>query len=112
MKKKAILKVCTFAIVITLFLPGFSMGANGSEGDMTANGVAVDSQDNIIVTGEVYDYSKDKWIIRTEKYDGSDGHLIWSKDFDKYNFNIGKDVAVDSNDNIIVAGSVDRKSVV
>ncbi|MEA2054358.1 MAG: PKD domain-containing protein [Candidatus Thermoplasmatota archaeon] len=112
MKKKAILKVCTFAIVITLFLPGFSMGANGSEGDMTANGVAVDSQDNIIVTGEVYDYSKDKWIIRTEKYDGSDGHLIWSKDFDKYNFNIGKDVAVDSNDNIIVAGSVNETAIV
>ncbi|RLF43386.1 MAG: hypothetical protein DRN17_06440, partial [Thermoplasmata archaeon] len=100
---------------MTLFIPVFFSG-NGnanptlSEGDMAANGVAVDSQNNVIVTGQVYDTAKDKWIIRTEKYDGNDGHLIWSKDFDKYNYNIGKDVAVDSNDNIIVAGSINETS--
>jgi len=110
------IKVCAISIVMTLFVPMFFTG-NGnanpalSEGDMAANGVAVDSQNNVIVTGQVYDNAKDKWIIRTEKYDGNDGHLIWSKDFDKYNYNIGKDVAVDSSDNIIVVGSVNETSL-
>ena len=113
MMRKTIIKVCAAAIVMTFFLPGFLSESGSakvvlSEGDMSANGVAVDSQDNVIVTGQVYDNDKGKWIIRTEKYAGSDGHLIWSKDFDKYNYNIGKDVAVDSNDNIIVAGSVNE----
>jgi len=116
MVKNVITKVCTIGVIMTLFIPVFFSG-NGnanptlSEGDMAANGVAVDSQNNVIVTGQVYDTAKDKWIIRTEKYDGNDGHLIWSKDFDKYNYNIGKDVAVDSNDNIIVVGSVNETTL-
>lgn len=115
MIRNAMMKLGAIAVVITLFVPLFSGNGNAnpalSEGDMAANGVAVDSQDNVIVTGQVYDTSKDKWIIRTEKYDGNNGHLIWSKDFDKYNYNIGKDVAVDSNDNIIVVGSVNETSL-
>jgi len=60
------------------------------------------------VTGQFYDDSKGKFIIRTEKYDGSDGHLIWRKDYDKYNYNIGKAIAVDENDNIIIAGVINE----
>ncbi|RLF62776.1 MAG: hypothetical protein DRN31_03665, partial [Thermoplasmata archaeon] len=86
MVKNVITKVCTIGVIMTLFIPVFFSG-NGSanpalsEGDMAANGVAVDSQNNVIVTGQVYDDNEGKWIIRTEKYDGNDGHLIWSKDF-------------------------------
>jgi len=108
MMKNSVVKLCVFGLVLSLFLPITTAYADenqpGANGRMTSNGVVVDDEDNVIVTGEVYEDGK--WIILTEKYAASDGHMLWSKRFDYYNYNIGKDVAVDGNGDIIVAGSV------
>jgi len=110
MKGKGI-KLSVFILVAVLLSQTFivlEVKAVPTSTDATANGVAVDSQNNVIVTGQFYDVAKGKFIIRTEKYDGTDGHLIWRKDYDAYNYNIGKAIAVDANDNIIIAGVVNE----
>ena len=110
MKRKEI-KIGVFILIATLLLQAFIVQegrAVPTSSDATANGVAVDSQNNVIVTGQFYDDARGKYIIRTEKYDGNDGHLIWRKDYDGYNYNIGKAIAVDANDNIIIAGVVNE----
>jgi len=108
MIKNSVIKLCAIGLIISLFLPITTVYADeiqpGADMQMTSNGVAVDDEDNVIVTGQVYEDGK--WVIQTEKYAASDGHMLWSKRFDYYNYNIGKDVAVDGNGNIIVAGSV------
>ncbi len=113
MNRNTIMKLCAVAVAMTFFLPSFLSESGSakvvlSDGDMTAYGVTMDSQDNIIVTGSAYDDLNGKYIIKTEKYAGSDGHLIWSKNFDRYNYNVGMCVTADSNDNVIVAGSVNE----
>jgi len=116
MRRNAYTQVCVLFVVLALSLSGLSMLSSADDSapmatamqdrTMSINGVAVDGDDNIIVTGEVYDDGAGKWIIRTEKYDGDDGHLLWRKEFKEYDHNIGKDVVVDGNGNIIVVGAV------
>ncbi len=116
MTRNTYIQICAFLIVVTLSLSGLSVADGGGaaptiqqqDRTMSINGVAVDGDDNVIVTGEVYDSAAEKWIIRTEKYDGSDGHLIWRRECKEYSQNIGKDVAVDASGNVIVAGATGK----
>ncbi|MDD5778550.1 MAG: PKD domain-containing protein [Candidatus Thermoplasmatota archaeon] len=112
MIKNTLVKLGTLILVAGLLIPVAAVNGDdtrpGAAENMAANGVAVDSQGNVIVTGQVYEGGK--WIIQTEKYAASDGHLMWSKKFSEYNYNIGKDVVVDSNDNVIVVGSANTSS--
>ncbi len=107
------IKICTFILGALLFLPTFIAlegKAVPTSKDATANGVAIDSQNNIIVTGQFYSDAEGKFIIRTEKYDG-DGYLLWREDYKGYNYNIGKAIAIDANDNIYIAGVVNESVV-
>ncbi len=72
-------------------------GGNNDE----AHGVAVDSEDNIIVTG--YSNITGDYDYYTIKYD-KDGNKIWSETYDDGNQDWAMGVAVDSHDNIIVTG--------
>ncbi|MGC9307400.1 MAG: hypothetical protein ACP5FL_01330, partial [Thermoplasmatota archaeon] len=114
MTRNTYIQACALIVVVALSLSGLSLADGGTTGTtsilqdrtMAINGVAVDGDDNVIVTGEVYDENAEKWTIRTEKYDGTDGHLIWRKEFKEYDQNIGKDVAVDASGNVIVVGAI------
>ncbi len=71
----------------------------------TAYGVAVDSQDNIIVVGNHGPITNHDWNVTKMT---KDGVKIWS-----YNYTVGDTalgVAVDGNDNVIVVGSTDTPS--
>jgi len=71
--------------------------------DDRAYGVAVDSCDNIIVTG--YSYLGTDNDFKTIKYDSS-GNELWNKTYDSGGNDMAfGGVAVDSNDNIIITGS-------
>ena len=63
-------------------------------------GVAVDSKDNIIVTGQAY-YNWGDYI--TIKYDSS-GNLLWVRTYDGGWEDCAQDVAVDDSNNVIVTG--------
>jgi len=69
-----------------------------------ANGVAVDSNDNVIVTGRER-LSGDKGYL-TIKYDPN-GNEIWTRTYHYEGWDEAYGVAIDSNDNIIVTGSSD-----
>jgi len=67
--------------------------------------VAVDSEDNIIVTGTSQPYFAyaNFWDYHTIKYDHN-GKEIWSKTYENGYSNWPMGVAVDSADNVIVTG--------
>ena len=67
-------------------------------------GVATDSLDNILVTG-VNDVAGEGANIVLIKYD-KNGEQLWNRTWDGGNTAEGKGVAVDSSDNIIIAGSM------
>ena len=67
-----------------------------------AHDVAVDSEDNVIVTGYTTNETGNTNYY-TIKYD-KDGNEIWSKSYDGGNNDEAYSVAVDSEDNIIVTG--------
>jgi uncharacterized delta-60 repeat protein len=70
----------------------------------TAHGVAVDSEDNIIVTGFSHNATgNEKDNYYTIKYD-KDGNEIWNKSYADGETDQAAAVAVDSKDNIIVTG--------
>jgi hypothetical protein len=76
-------------------------GPNGDWG----YGVAVDSHDNIIVTGvtnytATWTSSVEAWTI---KY-ASNGFMIWNVTFGGIGYDSAYDVAVDNNDNVVVVG--------
>lgn len=99
-------KVLAIIIMLSL-IPMFNIGkAQVNEIYNEIYGVAVDSHGDVIVTGQYK--SGENYLIRTQKYDGSNGHLKWSRDFSEPNvkLNVGKAVVVDSNDNIYVGGIV------
>jgi len=79
--------------------------AYDSDRDDLALDVAVDSEDNIIVTGYTKngDGNTDYYTI---KYD-QDGNEIWNKSYDGGNNDEAHGVTVDSNDNVIVTGYSD-----
>jgi uncharacterized delta-60 repeat protein len=73
--------------------------------DMQGEGVAVDSQNNVIAVG--YYYVEDmmqQWDIIIVKYN-SNGNQIWSTTYDDLEGEHAFDVAIDSNDNILITGA-------
>jgi hypothetical protein len=77
----------------------------GSAGIDEAQALALDSNNDLIVTGAV-NISDTDWDIVTIKYDGETGAELWVETYagsDNYDF--GKDIAVDDADNVIVVGS-------
>ena len=70
-----------------------------SGGSDIAKSVAIDSNDNIIVTGEA---SQNYLTIKYNKF----GNELWSKTFGMFDENSAKSVAIDNLDNIIVTGNV------
>ena len=100
-------KIIAIAIILS-FIPILSV--NIAKGNMASQdeiyGIAVDSHGDVIVTGQ---YSLgENYVIRTQKYDGKTGKLIWQRDYNQPNIklNVGKAVIVDSQDNIYVGGIV------
>gem|GEM_PF-3439706 len=77
----------------------------GGSGEDYGYGVAIDSNDNVIVAGYTNSFGED-YDVWTIKYNSA-GNLIWDKIFDWGGEDYEKDVAVDSNDNIIVIGYTD-----
>jgi len=74
-----------------------------------AQGITVDSQDNIIVTGKMN--ASERADIYTIKYD-KDGNKIWDAIYDNSEDDFATDVAVDSQDNIIVVGSSNKDCLI
>ncbi len=74
-------------------------------GDDRGRAVAIDSEDNIIAVGHTFKNGQDQnvWI---RKYD-PDGEVLWTETFDGPPSlgDRGRAVAIDSEDNIVVAGS-------
>lgn len=73
-----------------------------------AYGLALDSDDNVIVTGTSYCADKKNRNYYTIKYD-KNGEVLWEKYYDVGLRDVSYDVAVDSNDNVIVTGTTSGK---
>ena len=72
--------------------------------DDMAYSVAIDSDDNVIVTGTSRDANRRDRDFYTIKYD-KNGDVLWEKRYDVGIRDESYDVTVDSNDNIIVVGT-------
>ena len=68
-----------------------------------AHAIAIDSEDNIIVTGKIYNATAFNDDFLTLKY-SSTGTLLWNQTYNSNGIDIAWDVAIDSNDNILVTG--------
>jgi hypothetical protein len=70
--------------------------------DDIAEGIAVDTSGNIVVTGAIYTYLNEDYY--TVKYDSS-GNILWTGSIDNTYYDHAYDVAVDYSGNIIVTGN-------
>ena len=75
----------------------FNVSYDGGGSNEEAYGVAIDSNDNIIVTGR----TGNDWL--TIKYDNM-GNELWNRTYNDGSDDYAYGVAVDSNDNVIVTG--------
>lgn len=92
--------------VIRFILPHLDTRTVTDTDNCEANGVTVDSLGNVIVTGYI-DKGENNTNFYTVKCTTDKGDVLWSREFDEHPYNDAKDVAVDSLDNVIVAGTVD-----
>lgn len=76
---------------------------HGSADNDIATAVAVDADDNIIVTGTVWNGSNND--IHTIKYNGASGAVIWQHTYDSGGADTATAITVDGSKNIYVAGS-------
>jgi hypothetical protein len=84
--------------------------ANNNDDGVEASAVAYDSENNLITlhVSEVYNGTDNLDILIISKFDDT-GALLWQKQIDQdVDQNTVHDLAVDADDNIIVAASVDR----
>jgi hypothetical protein len=70
-----------------------------------STGVALDKRGNIIVTGYEFDQDSNRYFY-TAKYDALDGHLDWGSTFSGAGDSPANSVAVDSQGNVYVGGSI------
>jgi len=75
----------------------------GSAYSDEARGIAIDSSDNIYITGQTYSTDTSSTMIVTAKYD-SDGTLIWQVQLDGAQTQYGISIDTDSSNNVYVAG--------
>ncbi|NDY73861.1 SBBP repeat-containing protein [Desulfobacter hydrogenophilus] len=85
----------------------FSTAITGYKKDVLGLGIAVDSQDNSIMTG--YAFPNGNWDVLVSKISSS-GALVWSKYLAGSGDDRGYDVAVDAQDYIFVTGKTDSSS--
>jgi len=78
----------------------------GGDDDDYGNGVAVDSLDNVYLVGTNYSFGADTDMVLV-KYDGN-GTQQWNRTWGRANWAYGNGVAVDSLDNVYVAGDTYR----
>jgi len=99
--------ICDSVAGSSLTVSWYKTYGNGGN-DTRAWGVAVDSDNNIIVTGQIYDYHDDDnyYDYLTIKYNPA-GNVLWSRIYDSGNDDFARDVAIDSENNIIVSGIVE-----
>lgn len=72
-------------------------------GGIQPNGIAIDSQDNIILTGQHQESASVSSIWYTVKSD-KNGNELWVRQYDSGNHDIAENVAIDAHDNIITVG--------
>ena len=72
-------------------------------GGIQPNGIAIDSHDNIILTGQHQESDSDSSIWYTLKSD-KNGNELWVRQYDSGNNDIAENVAIDAHDNIITVG--------
>jgi len=105
MKLKSIIKyTAIFFSVFFISLPSVFTIKTTETSNWEANSVAVDSLGDVIVTGYIDDEGTLKFY--TVKHSEEDGSILWKQKFGEYTYNDAKGVAVDSQDNVIVAGAV------
>lgn len=69
----------------------------------SGQGIALDSQGNVIVTGASNNASSNNDII-TIKYAGGDGALLWERRYNNGGTDVGRSVGVDGADNVFITG--------
>jgi len=67
------------------------------------NAIALDSNDNIILTGQAFSQESNSSTWYTLK-SGKNGNLLWTREYDSGDTDIAEDVSIDSNGNIITVG--------
>ncbi|MBA7519506.1 hypothetical protein ES705_11585 [subsurface metagenome] len=67
------------------------------------NGIAIDSLDNIYLTGQTYSFGNGKFDMALVKFDSS-GEQMWIKTWGGSSNDIGTAIALDSSENIFIAG--------
>jgi len=69
-------------------------------------GVAVDSSDNVYLAGQTYSFGAGDYDMVLVKYDSSGGQQ-WNRTWGGSNWDSGMGVAVDSSDNVYLAGNTE-----
>jgi uncharacterized delta-60 repeat protein len=78
--------------------------AGAAIGVESPSAITVDNNDDVIVTGYLYQGGSD-WDISTVKLNGSDGTILWQETFAGSNdFDLSQDVTVDASNNVYVSG--------
>ena len=75
-------------------------GGNSNE---RSSSIAVDSENNIIITGHAWSFNESGSDVWTIKYDSS-GNVLWNKTAGGDNHDMGLSVSVDSKNNVIITG--------
>lgn len=71
-------------------------------------GISTDSESNIIVAHTLFTVLPDDIIIQTKKMSSESGQVQWYKTYDDDEiFNYARDIVVDSQDNIVVIGTME-----
>ena len=85
----------------------------GSEGEDSGNGIAVDNQGAVLITGSFRDTinfgggsleSKGNSDIFVAKLSGDNGEYIWAKGFGSAGTDAGNSITTDSHNNVIITG--------
>jgi DNA repair exonuclease SbcCD nuclease subunit len=81
-----------------------------------SHGMTLDSTGNVYLTGDYHSHAIDScggptYNARTMKL-SSAGEILWINDIDSGCFDVGKDIKIDKNGNVIVLGTYDREDAI